>query len=373
MRDDTRFYIDGQWVQPQGVKTLDVIDPATEAVAGRVSLGTAQHVDTAVKAARRAFPAFAALPVSERVALLEKVLEVYKSRAGDLAAAITEEMGAPPTLSRQAQVGAGLVHLQTAIGILKSYAFEEPRGPTLLVKEPIGVCGFITPWNWPMNQLMTKLAPALAVGCTVVLKPSEVAPFSAHIVAEILDEAGVPAGRVQPGRWRGADVVGAAIAAHPGRGHGQSFTGSTRAGIEVARAAAAYGQARVPGAGRQVAQHRAGGRRPEAGRGRRGARGDEQLRPVLQCADPHAGASRPAGRGGRDRSPDGGERTAVGDPSQQMSSSARSASEAQWNKVQKPDRGRGRRKARRWSPAGRGVRTGVDARLVTSGRPCSAT
>ena len=237
MRDDTRFYIDGQWVQPQGVKTLDVIDPATEAVAGRVSLGTAQHVDTAVKAARRAFPAFAALPVSERVALLEKVLEVYKSRAGDLAAAITEEMGAPPTLSRQAQVGAGMVHLQTAIGILKSYAFEEPRGPTLLVKEPIGVCGFITPWNWPMNQIMTKLAPALAVGCTVVLKPSEVAPFSAHIVADILHEAGVPAGVFNLIDGMG-DVVGAAISAHPDIDM-VSFTGSTRAGIEVARAAAA--------------------------------------------------------------------------------------------------------------------------------------
>ncbi len=236
MREETRFYIDGQWIAPSGRQTLDVINPATEQVAGHVLLGTAEDVDQAAKAARRAFPAYAALPLSERLAMLERILEGYKKRYADIAAAVTEEMGAPAKMSMQAQAGAGVAHLQTAIAVLKSFKFEEPRGPTLIVKEPIGVCGMITPWNWPLNQVMTKLAPALAVGCTVVLKPSEVAPFSAHIVAEILHDAGLP-----PGVFNLVDgdgpTVGAAISAHPEIDM-VSFTGSTRAGIEVAKAAA---------------------------------------------------------------------------------------------------------------------------------------
>jgi aldehyde dehydrogenase (NAD+) len=236
MRDYTSFYIDGRWVKPEGAETLEVINPATEQAAGVVSLGRAEDVDAAVKAARRAFPAYAALPVAERAALLERIISGYQKRAGDLAAAVTEEMGAPATFAKRAQVGAGLAHLQIALQVLKDYRFEEPRGSTLLVREPIGVCGFITPWNWPLNQLTTKLAPALAVGCTIVLKPSEIAPFSAQILAEVLDEAGTPAGVFNLVNGVGPEV-GAAIAAHPDIDM-VSFTGSTRAGIEVARAAA---------------------------------------------------------------------------------------------------------------------------------------
>ena len=236
MRDETRFYIDGQWVSPAGRATIEVINPATEEVAGRVLAGTAQDVDAAAKAARRAFPAFAALPLADRVGYLQKIIEGYQARWADIAKAVTEEMGAPAKLSQQAQAGAGMMHLQTALKVLQSFKFQEERGPTLIVKEPIGVCGFITPWNWPMNQLTTKLAPALAVGCTVVLKPSEVAPFSAHILAEIIHEAGLP-----PGVFNLVDgdgpTVGGAIASHPEIDM-VSFTGSTRAGIEVARAAA---------------------------------------------------------------------------------------------------------------------------------------
>jgi aldehyde dehydrogenase (NAD+) len=236
VRDETRFYIDGQWSSPAGRTRIEVINPATEEVAGQVLAGTAADVDAAVAAARRAFPAFAALPLAERVGYLEAIIEGYKARWADIASAITEEMGAPKKLAQQAQAGAGMAHLQTALKVLQGFAFEEQRGPTRIVKEPIGVCGFITPWNWPMNQLTTKLAPALAVGCTVVLKPSEVAPFSAHILAEIIHDAGLP-----PGVFNLVDgdgpTVGAAIAAHPGIDM-VSFTGSTRAGIEVARAAA---------------------------------------------------------------------------------------------------------------------------------------
>ena len=236
MRDDTRFYIDGQWVTPAGRATIDVINPANEEVAGRVLAGTADDVDLAAKAARRAFEGYAALPVEERLAMLQRIMEGYKARFADMAKAITEEMGAPAKLSQQAQAAAGMAHLQTAMAVLQGYKFREERGPTLIVKEPIGVCGMITPWNWPMNQVMTKVAPALAVGCTIVLKPSEVAPFSSHILAEILHDAKLP-----PGVFNLVDgdgpTVGAAISSHPEIDM-VSFTGSTRAGIEVAKAAA---------------------------------------------------------------------------------------------------------------------------------------
>ena len=236
MRDDTRFYIDGQWVTPAGRTTIDVINPATEEVAGRVLAGTAEDVDAAAKAARRAFTAYAGLPLEERVAILQRIVEGYKARFNEMAEAITEEMGAPAKLSKQAQAAAGLGHLQTALAVLQGYKFREERGPTLIVKEPIGVCGMITPWNWPMNQVMTKVGPALAVGCTIVLKPSEVAPFSSHILAEIIHAAGLP-----PGVFNMVDgdgpTVGAAISSHPEIDM-VSFTGSTRAGIEVAKAAA---------------------------------------------------------------------------------------------------------------------------------------
>ncbi len=236
MRDYLKFYIDGAWVEAVEPRALDVINPATEKVAGRVSLGSAADVDAAVRAARRAFPSFSRTSRAERIELLECVLREYSLRKADLAAAVSEEMGAPGWLANGAQVGLGASHLSIAIEALKNFAFEEERGTTLLVREPIGVCGFITPWNWPLSQMLSKLAPALAVGCAMVLKPSEIAPFSACIFAEIMDAAGAPAGVFNLVNGDGPEV-GAAIAAHTDVDV-VSFTGSTRAGIEVARAAA---------------------------------------------------------------------------------------------------------------------------------------
>ncbi len=236
MRDYLKFYINGKWVDPKTPKTLDVINPATEGVAGRISMGSAADVDAAAKAARAAFATYSQTSVDERVALLERIIEEYKKRYADMAAAITEEMGAPVALSQNAQAAMGVGHLQTALGVLKQFHFQEPRGTTLIVKEPIGVCGFITPWNWPVNQIACKVAPALAVGCTMILKPSEIAPFSAQIWTEILDAAGVPAGVFNLVNGDGP-TVGAAISSHP-EVDMVSFTGSTRAGIEVARNAA---------------------------------------------------------------------------------------------------------------------------------------
>jgi aldehyde dehydrogenase (NAD+) len=237
VRDYLQFYIDGQWVDPVTPKTLDVINPANEEVCGHISLGSAEDVDRAVKAARRAFETWSVTSREERVAVLERIVAEYQKRFDDMAKAITEEMGAPAWLAQRAQAAVGLGHLMTAIEVLKNYKFEEDRGSTRLAKEPIGVCGFITPWNWPINQIATKVAPALATGCTMVLKPSEVAPFSGYIWSEILDAAGVPAGVFNMINGDGP-TVGAAISSHPGVDM-VSFTGSTRAGIEVAKNAAA--------------------------------------------------------------------------------------------------------------------------------------
>ena len=236
MREYLKFYIDGQWVDPVEPKTVDVENPATEQVAGRVSIGSAADVDQAVKAARRAFASWSATTREERLEVLDRILDEYQRRAGELAAAVTEEMGAPAALAAGPQVGLGLGHLTTAIESLKNFTFTEPRGVTTLVKEPIGVCGLITPWNWPLNQIAVKVFPALATGCTAVLKPSEVAPFSAQIFAEILDAAGVPAGVFNLVYGDGPGV-GVALSSHPDVDM-VSFTGSTRAGIEVARNAA---------------------------------------------------------------------------------------------------------------------------------------
>ena len=236
MRDYLKFYINGAWVDPVTPKQIDVINPANEAVAGHISMGSAADVDKAVKAARAAFETWSKTSVDERIALFEKLIEEYKKRYGDMAAAITEEMGAPAVLSQKAQAAMGVGHLQSALGVLKNYHFQEPRGTTMIVKEPIGVCGLITPWNWPVNQIACKVAPALAVGCTMVLKPSEIAPFSAQIWTEVMHAAGVPAGVFNLVNGDGP-TVGAAISSHPGVDM-VSFTGSTRAGIEVARNAA---------------------------------------------------------------------------------------------------------------------------------------
>ena len=236
MREYLKLYIDGQWVEPVALKTLDVINPANEEVAGKIALGAEADVDKAVKAARKAFATWSQTTREERLDVMQRVLAEYQKRFGDLANAVTEEMGAPASLAQRAQVPAGMGHLATAIGILKDFKFEEDRGATMIVKEPIGVCSFITPWNWPLNQIMCKVAPALATGCTMVLKPSEVAPFTGQIFAEIMHEAGVPAGVFNMVHGDGLGV-GVPLSTHP-EVDMVSFTGSTRAGIEVAKNAA---------------------------------------------------------------------------------------------------------------------------------------
>ncbi|MEY4160700.1 MAG: hypothetical protein RLZZ136_1321 [Pseudomonadota bacterium] len=236
MRDYRRFYIDGAWVAPAGTAQLEVINPATEGVAGHIAMGNAEDVDRAVMAARRAFGTWSLSTVAQRIDLLGAIAAEYHKRMPDLADAITEEMGAPAALARAAQVPTGLGHLMGALEILKTFAFSEDRGSTRIFKEPIGVCGLITPWNWPLNQITCKVAPALATGCTMVLKPSEVAPFSGHIFAEIMHAAGVPAGVFNLVNGDGPGV-GVPLSSHP-HVDMMSFTGSTRAGIEVARNAA---------------------------------------------------------------------------------------------------------------------------------------
>ncbi len=236
MRDLTKFYIDGAWVEPDDLTVIDVINPATEKAAGQVALGNAADVDKAVAAARRAFDSWSQTSVADRIAVINNLVAAYSARMDDLAVAVTEEMGAPTFVASKVHVPLGLAHLATAATALETFVFAEDRGTSRIVKEPIGVCALITPWNWPLNQVLCKIAPALAAGCTMVLKPSEVAPFSAAIVAEIFDAAGVPPGVFNLVNGDGPGV-GAALSAHPDVDM-VSFTGSTRAGIEVARAAA---------------------------------------------------------------------------------------------------------------------------------------
>src|SRR5258708_28829027 len=194
MREYLKFYIDGQWVDPLRPNAFDVEDPVTEKVSGKISLGSAADVDVAAKAARRAFVAWSQSTREQRLDLLQAILAEYQKRADDLAAAVTAEIRAPPSLAAGPQVFLGIGHLTAAIDALKNFAFSEQHGATLIAKEPIGVCGLITPWNWPLNQIAVKVYPALATGCTMVLKPSEGAPFSAYIFTEILEAAGVPPG-----------------------------------------------------------------------------------------------------------------------------------------------------------------------------------
>ena len=231
-----KFYIGGTWVEPSTADTLDVVNPATEKVIGAIAMGAQADADAAVAAARTAFESFSATSREERVALLERICAGYAARAADLAATVSAEMGAPMSLAVQAQVPSGLAHLRTMGKILANFEFETDLGSSLLVREPVGVCAFITPWNWPLNQIACKVAPALAAGCTMVLKPSEVAPLNALIFAEILHDAGVPPGVFNLVNGAGP-VVGAALSSHPDVDM-VSFTGSTRAGVEVARNAA---------------------------------------------------------------------------------------------------------------------------------------
>jgi aldehyde dehydrogenase (NAD+) len=237
MRKYLKFYIDGQWVDPVELKTVDTINPATEEVSGTIALGSAADVDRAVKAARKAFDTWSKTTREERLKVLERILVEYQKRTTDLAAAVTAEMGAPKGLAGGFHIGLGAGHLTTAIEILKTFEFEDQRGATLIVKEPIGVCGMITPWNWPINQVTVKVFPALAAGCTIVLKPSQESHFSAQILAEILHAAAVPAGVFNLIQGKGS-VVGAALSSHPGVDM-ISITGSEAAGIEVAKNAAA--------------------------------------------------------------------------------------------------------------------------------------
>lgn len=231
-----QFYIDGAWVDPAEPRRLTVIDPSTEEPCGEIAIGSAEDVNKAVAAARRAFESFSLISREERLALLRRLQIIYERRLDELGAVISREMGAPLPFAREWQAGIGLRHLKKAIETLETFRFEEARGTTMVFKEPIGVVGMITPWNWPMNQIMAKVAPALATGCTMVLKPSEIAPLSALLFAEMMDEAGVPAGVFNLVNGDGPGV-GEAISRHPGIDM-VSFTGSTRAGILVAKGAA---------------------------------------------------------------------------------------------------------------------------------------
>ena len=231
-----KFFINGKWIGPAGRSTLDVINPATEKAFATISLGNADDVDSAAKAAKSAFDSWSNSSIEERKEIISNIVGGLKSRSDEMATAISSEMGAPMGLSKTAQVGSGLGHFMNVLSILENFEFEEIRGTTKIVKEPAGVCGFITPWNWPLNQIACKVAPAIAAGCTMVLKPSEIAPISAYILTEIIAESGLPAGVFNLVNGDGL-TVGAAISGHPDIDL-VSFTGSTRAGREVAKAAA---------------------------------------------------------------------------------------------------------------------------------------
>ena len=237
MYDNRRFYIDGAWVDPIEATEFKVINPATEAVAGVISMGGPKDVDRAVAAARRAFDGYSRITPAERLALLERVLAAYNAHYDEIARAISTEMGAPIKLAKGSQTRIGVGHISAMIEVLKTFQFEQRQGTTRLVQEPVGVCALITPWNWPMNQIAAKVVPALAAGCTMVLKPSEYSPFSAVIWAKVMHEAGVPAGVFNLINGDGPHA-GAPLASHRDIDM-VSFTGSTRAGTEVAKNAAA--------------------------------------------------------------------------------------------------------------------------------------
>jgi aldehyde dehydrogenase (NAD+) len=231
-----KFYIDGAWVDPATPSTLGIVNPATEETFAQISLGSSPDVDRAAKAARRAFATYSVTSVEQRLSWLAKIIEGFRARLPELARMMTLEMGAPITFATQRQATVALFHFEEAARVLANYRFEERMGNGIVRREPIGVCGLITPWNWPLNQVASKVAPALATGCTVVLKPSEIAPLSAMLFAEIVDDAGLPAGVFNLVNGDGP-TVGEAIAAHPEIDM-VSFTGSTTAGVRVAKLAA---------------------------------------------------------------------------------------------------------------------------------------
>jgi aldehyde dehydrogenase (NAD+) len=234
--DDTRFYIDGQWTDRPDARRIAVVNPATEEVIGNIAAGSADDVDLAVAAARRAFDSFSQTSVAERLALLERIRDLLEERSEDFAQAIIAEMGAAVTFARGGQVHFGIEHVRVAINVLKDFEFDSEVNGIHVRKEPIGVCALITPWNWPLYQITAKVAPAIATGCTVVLKPSELSPFTALLFAQVMHDAGTPPGVFNLVNGSGEDV-GQAMSAHPDVDM-VSFTGSTRAGVLVAQAAA---------------------------------------------------------------------------------------------------------------------------------------
>lgn len=236
MREYSKFYINGAWVDPSQPQTMGVINPATEEAFATISLGSKADVDSAVQAARQAFESYQHTSHADRIDLLKAIVSVYKKRYADIADAISLEMGAPMELAHGPQAAVGIAHLKSSIRALENFEFERKVGSTVITHEPIGVCGLITPWNWPINQIVSKVAPALAAGCTMLLKPSEIAPISGLVFAEVLDEAGVPAGVFNLVNGTGMEV-GEAMSAHPDIDM-MSFTGSTRGGVAVAKGAA---------------------------------------------------------------------------------------------------------------------------------------
>ncbi len=236
MKNKLDFYINGQWVESESDERIEVENPATEEVIGHVSAGTKGDIDLAVQAASEAFKTFGNTSKEERIDLLKKIITEYENRTEDFIKTISEEMGSPIWLSTAAQVTTGLRNFQETLEALESYEFEKLEGTFTVIKEPIGVVGMITPWNWPMNQITTKVSSAIATGCTMVLKPSEISPFCAMLLAEVFDAAGVPAGVFNVVNGYGP-TVGAALSEHP-KVDMMSFTGSTRAGIAVAQASA---------------------------------------------------------------------------------------------------------------------------------------
>ena len=236
MKDKLHFYINGAWVEPDSSEKIQVINPANEELVGHVSAGTKTDIDKAVKAANQAFTTYQYTSKDDRIELLKNIIGEYENRYDDFVKTITEEMGAPIWLSEKAQASTGIKNLHETLDALQDYQFEKKEGDYTLIREPIGVIGMITPWNWPMNQITTKVSAALAAGCTMVLKPSEISPYCAMLLAEVFDAAGVPDGVFNVVNGYGP-TVGAALSDHPDVAM-MSFTGSTRAGIAVAQASA---------------------------------------------------------------------------------------------------------------------------------------
>ena len=299
MSNRQKFYINGEWVAPSTGDLLEVINPANEEAIDAIALGGQADVDAAVAAAKDAFETFSQTTREERVALMERIIGVFKTRLGDLAATISSEMGAPMGLANAAQAPAGLGHFMTTLNILRSYEFEQDLGSSHVIKEPAGVCGFITPWNWPINQIACKVAPALAAGCTMVLKPSEVAPFNADHLRGNPARGRRAGGRVQPGQRRRPDRRrGPRIAPrhrhdvlhgfHARRHRRRPQRGADR-------------EARLPGTRWQVGEHHPGRRGLQRGDLPGRVRHVHELRPVLQRADAHAGAAVAHGRSGGHR------------------------------------------------------------------------